>query len=468
MAKRINYHLSELGSTGLKRFHGRIYEEYLRELQGERWRRTVAEMVNDPIVGAVLFAVEMLIRQVQWQVEPFEEEDANDAEIAEFVESCLNDMSITWSDTVAEILTMLPYGWAMFETVFKLREGDNPNPKRRSQHNDGRIGWRKWGIRSQDTLWQWDFDDDGGIQGMWQYPPPTYEKIFIPIDKALLFRTAVRKGNPEGRSVLRSAYRAWYFRRNIENIEGIGIERDLAGLPVAFVPPELLSSAATDEQSQLLATIKELVVNIRRDEQEGVIWPNAFDEHNNKLFDLQLLSTGGTRQFDTDKVIARYDQRIAMSVLADFILLGHEGTGAYALSQDKTDLFTTAIEAWLDSIASTINRHAIPRLLKLNGMDTSRPPKLVAGEITKINIQDLGDYVSKLSGSGAITFDNEMERHLRQQADLPPLDDDEERERQQRGSLESMLQSVNMAEPVSMSEQVAMIEAAQRVLARGV
>ena len=255
MAKR-NYHLTELGSTGLKRFHGRIYEEYLRELQGERWRRTIQEMINDPLVASELFAIEMLIRQVPWQVEPFEEENADDAEVSEFVDGCFHDMSISWTDMVAEILTMLPFGWSYFELVYKIRGGDNANPQRRSHYNDGRIGWRKWGIRSQDTLWRWEFDDDGGIQGLWQYPPPTYELTYIPIDKALLFRTAVRKGNPEGRSVLRSAYRAWYFRRNIENIEGIGIERDLAGLPVAYVPPELLSSASTSDHTHLLSTIK--------------------------------------------------------------------------------------------------------------------------------------------------------------------------------------------------------------------
>ena len=63
----------------------------------------------------------------------------------------------------------------------------------------------------------------------------------IPRAKCLLFRPTAYKSNPEGRSILRTAYRPWYNLTQIENIEGIGIERDLAGLPVVKVPPEVMA-----------------------------------------------------------------------------------------------------------------------------------------------------------------------------------------------------------------------------------
>ncbi|MGI6498023.1 MAG: hypothetical protein ACOX0U_04265 [Oscillospiraceae bacterium] len=52
----------------------------------------------------------------------------------------------------------------------------------------------------------------------------------------MIFRTKSRKGSPEGRSILRNAYRSWYFKRRIQEIEGIGIERDLAGFPTLTAP----------------------------------------------------------------------------------------------------------------------------------------------------------------------------------------------------------------------------------------
>lgn len=54
---------------------------------------------------------------------------------------------------------------------------------------------------------------------------------------------------------------------------------------------------------------------------------------------LELLSSGGDRQFDTNKTIDRYDTRIAMTVMADFVLLGHQQTGSFALSDNKTHIF---------------------------------------------------------------------------------------------------------------------------------
>ena len=81
-------------------------------------------------------------------------------------------------------------------------------------------------------------------------PPPSYNLYTIPIDKALLFRTKSRKDNPEGRSILRNAYRSWYFKRRIQEVEGIGIERDLAGLPVMYAPADLDIWNPDDEQTQ--------------------------------------------------------------------------------------------------------------------------------------------------------------------------------------------------------------------------
>lgn len=258
---------------------------------------------------------------------------------------------------------------------------------------------------------------------MVQQAPPDYQLRIIPIDKALLFRTTSHKNNPEGRSVLRSAYRPWYFKKHIETIEGIGIERDLAGLPIAWVPPELLSANASPDDRAILESIKRIVTNVRRDEQEGIVFPLVYDENGNKLYDFALLSTGGTRQFNTDAVIARYDQRIAMTVLADFILLGHEHVGSFSLASSKTHLFSVALGTWLNEIASQFNRVAIPRLFRLNNFAVGRLPKLVPGDIEVPNLTELGDYITKLSGAGMDLFPNEkLEEYLRRAANLPAPD----------------------------------------------
>lgn len=427
MAPRVD--MAELGTTGLKRTSGFVYDEFLTRLQGIQGIKTYREMSdNDPVIGAVLYAIEKVITRLEWRVDPYKDQSADgdpdptDVETAAFIDSCLNDMSDTWDSTLSQVLSMIIYGWSFHEIVYKRRVGpDQKDPSKRSRYSDGKIGWRKWAMRGQETLYLWTFDPDGGIQGMQQVDPYTgHGRIDIPIEKALLFRTTAAKNNPEGRSLLRNAYRPWWFKRRIEEIEAIGIERDLAGLPIAYVPPEYLSSAATPDQQAVLSAIKQIVTSIKRNENEGIVFPQVYDESGKPLFDLKLLSSGGARQFDTDKVITRLDQRIAMSVLSDFILLGQDRVGSFALGATKMDLWSMSVDSIAKTIADTVNQHAIPRLLNLNGMDTTRPPALQYSEVAHVDLTEISDFVSKMTQAGVLAPDPTLEDHLRELAGLPP------------------------------------------------
>jgi hypothetical protein len=422
--------LSEFGSTGLKHSGGTVYDEFLPILRGTRGAKVFREMAdNDPTIGSILYAIEKVILRLDWRMEPFKDKSADgetepqDIETSEFFQSCIEDMSDSWDVTVSSILSMLIYGYSFHEIVYKVRGGDSKDPKRRSKYNDGKIGWRKFAIRGQETIWSWMIDEEGGIQGMIQSDPSAQTTVRpIPIEKALLFRVKAQKNNPEGRSLLRNAYRPWYYKHRIEEIEAVGIERDLAGLPIAYVPPEYLSSGATADQVAFRNAIEQIVQNVKRNEQEGIVMPLMYDESGHKMFELNLLTSGGSRQFDTDKIIQRYDQRIAMSVLSDFILLGHDRVGSFSLGTAKMDLWSMAVDAIANSIAEVINQYAIPRLMKLNNMDMERPPYLTYGEVSHIDLGEIADYVSKLANSGMIISDPNLEDYLRELGGLPPAD----------------------------------------------
>ena len=411
----------ESGSTGLRRSIGYVLEEFLPQLQGYRAIQTYREMRdNDPVVGAILFAVDKLVRQVKWRVQPASA-SLEDIRAAKFVESCMMDMSTSWEDLISEILSMLTYGFSYHEIVYKRRGGqDAPDSTSRSKYDDGLIGWRKIPIRAQDTRQEWHFDENGGIKAMVQSSPPDFSLRVIPIEKALLFRTTSDKNNPEGRSILRNAYRPWYYKKRIEEIEAIGIERDLAGFPVMYVDPEIMRTDATATQQAIFGDYKEAIINIRRDQQEGMILPAIYDDKNNLMYRLELISAGGSRQFDTNTIITRYDQRIATSVLADFILLGQAANGSYALSSDKTNLFALSLRCWLEIIRSAFNEHAILRLFQVNGFDTKNLPTMEFGDIETPPLGELGNYIQVLAGAGVPLFpDDNLENYLRGLASLP-------------------------------------------------
>ena len=412
----------EVGTTGLNRQGGMVDQEWLRQLKGTRAYRTYTEMRdNDAVVGAILYAIETLIRQVEWTVKPAE--DTHEArEAARFLESCLVDMAVDWETFISEVLTMLPYGYSLFETVYKLRGGPDQDDERyRSRYDDGRIGWRKFAIRGQDTIERWKFGNEGGIEGAYQNAPPTYNTTFIPMDKLLLFRTKVERNNPEGRSLLRNAYRSWYFLKRLQEIEAIGVERDLAGLPVMHVPIEVMSPTATAAQKSLRTSLEQVIQQIRRDEREGVLMPSELDRDGKPTgYKLSLLTSGGSRAMDTDKIIRRYESRISMSVLAEFIMLGMDTTGSFALADSKTTLFATSLRSILESIASTFNNTAVRKLFELNPEFPEHCwPELTYGDIETQDLKSMGSYLQSLSAAGLITPDPELEDTLREMASLP-------------------------------------------------
>lgn len=415
----------EIGVTGVVQYGGVIDDDELLEWRGLRKQKTIRQMMmNDATIGGLLFAIRMLIRQVDWRVEDGAE-DSESVRAGELVRTALfRDMSMSWKDTLSDIVSFLPWGWELSEIVYKHRDGDSLDPSRRSRFSDGLIGWRKWPIRSQETLESWIMDDRGGIRGMRQYLLPSYQVADIPLEKALLFRTESNRGNPEGISILRTAYRPWKLKTGMENLEAIGVERDTAGLPVAYLPPEYMSTTATAAQQTIFNYTKKLVQNIRNNDQGGIVMPMAYDANGKQSFDIKLLSAAGAKQFDTDKIVNRYDHRILMSVLADFLMLGAEKVGSFALSDDKTDIFAVATGAWLDSIAGVVNQYAIPRLLTLNGMRPPELPMLTHGDIESPNLVELGDYISKMMTVGAMTYDPGLEQFVRKAANLPQLPED--------------------------------------------
>ncbi|MGN0998655.1 MAG: hypothetical protein ACI4PO_03785 [Faecousia sp.] len=418
---------NELGRIGQLRdgyagMSSRFMEEFLPELQGIRGVHAYTEMAdNDATVGAILFAIEMLMRNVEFHIEPGGD-TAKDKEAAEFVEGCMYDMERTWPDTLSEILSFLTYGWSYHEIVYKRRVGKTNSPITNSKYSDGLIGWRKLPIRAQDTLDGWEYKEDtDDLIGMTQCPPPKYDRITIPIEKALHFRTRSRKDNPEGRSILRTAYRAYYFKKRLEEIEGYGMERDLAGFPVLYSPADMdIWDEDDPEMVAMRAQAEAIVSRIRRDALEGVVLKGGYDQGTG--WKLELLASSGKRQFDTNVIIDRYDKRIATSVLADFVMLGQQQVGSFALADSKTKIFALAIGTYLDVICEVFNNQGIPRLIDINGehfKGITDYPQMVHGDIEEQDLAQFTTFIKEMVGAGILVPDEQLEDEVRRVGHLP-------------------------------------------------
>ena len=374
--------MAEIGRIGQKRWNGVFHEEFLRELQGIRGVEVYREMANnDDTIGAILFAIKMLIRHTVWNIEPGGD-SAKDREAAEFIESCMDDMQSTWTDTISEILSFLVYGWSLHEIVYKRRMGKTRNPRTNSKYSDGLIGWQKLPIRSQDTLYKWEYDTDS-------------------------------------------------------------------------------------EMIKIKGALTKMVKSVRRDEYEGLVLPHGFE--------FELVSTGGARQFDTNAIINRYDTKIAMTVLADFLMLGHNKVGSFALSSDKTELFSVAISSFLDVICETFNNQSIPALIDINGdhfNGITDYPKMRHGEIEDVDIKSAGQYIKDMAGIGILVPDDGLEDYVREIGHLPERTTDSRREDPARTKQQNQSQppetdeSEVQEDEIDESEDEKTAEAAKRRLGR--
>lgn len=418
--------MKEEGTSGLNYSNGYVFQDPDKKMTGIRKIKVYDEMMTDAIVGGVMYSIEALLLNVQWKVLPASK-TIKDKKNAEFLEGCMHDMVFSWKNTLREVYSYLRYGFAFHEICYKYRKGENKDPNKTSKYDDGKLGWAKIPLRSQQSILngRWFFGPHGEVLGAQQWAPPDYIKKDIPMEKALLFRTTPLNNNPEGNSLLRSATRSYYFKKNMENIEAIGVERNLSGLPIIKAPIEIFSESATASEKALLSQMTKIVTNLRKDEQAGVVMPRAFDADGNERFTLELLKSPGTVQYDTSKIIQRYAMEIATSMLADFLMLGQSTTGTQALASEKIEVFSTALASWLSIVADEFNTVAIPRLFRANGIQAPFP-KIDPGEITTKAVNEFMANLRNLAVSGLNLFpDNSLENFIRDKLNLPAIEPNE-------------------------------------------
>ena len=411
---------TEIGASGLLVLGGRINEEFLPALQTDRAVKVWREMAdNDPYTAAMLYGIRQLVLRPDWSVDQAESTEEN----AQFLEECMHDMSHPWRDVVSEAATCVQYGWSWLETVMKVRDGYHDDDQASSNFDDGKIGWRKMPLRAQETRWKWKFSEFGAPTALIQRIISSDISVIatheIPIERSLLFRAIHHKNNPESTSLLRASYRPYSFRKRIEELEGIGIERDLAGLPVFWLPAEMFSPQAPADVTAAREEFKRIGQNIRNDQQACVMMPMEYDDNNNKMYDFTLASTMGRRLFDTTSIIQRWGAVQLMSVLADVMMLGQGNVGSLALSRTKADLFTAGIQTILDEIADVLNRFAVPRLFRMNGVSPPYP-KFTTSPVEQIDAGDFMAMILQYAQAGAPLFpDDNLDTFIREKVGLP-------------------------------------------------
>lgn len=428
----------QLAVAGYSRTGNQVNDDFLPKLNGKQGRRILRQMAeNDETIGGVLFAMNSVYRSVQWIFDPSDKNDPQAVKYAEWLQNTIENQmgdpqgalpDDTWSAFVQTWTDTDVFGWGWYDVWVK----DLP---------DGSVGIARLVPVAAETLDGWEIEEPTGyVTGIYQRQPSTNISKLIPRSRSLHLISSPNKGNPEGLSLLRTAYRPWYYKKVHLEIEAILAERG-TGFPVITVNPDIKKAAndptLSEQQRQLAQAMidefENIAANIKRNEQSGLViyskpYITGFDNETGvttyggeQQVKLEFLTPEQSNAVDIDRTIKRLDTSIARALLADFMFFGTGGnTGNQANLGSRTELWIRAMQSRIDSNVECINRQLIPQLWTLNAFPPEYKPTLRAGSISKDSIETLTTALTRLAQAGAPVFpDPVLQEFVYKEAGLP-------------------------------------------------
>lgn len=384
---------SEISASGYSRYRRTSNYDYHPALAGVRAMQTYKEMKNDAVVRSSLRVAKTPILSARWFMEAASD-DPIDQEIADFIWDNLTKwMSISWSQFLVEALFMLDYGVYAFEKVFNFKV----------VNGERRVVWQKFAPRHPGDIIEFVYDDEGGPAGV--IIQTDEDDVLLPIDKALLFTFDKEAGDLWGHSVLRSAYKHWFYKENLYKIDAIQKERHGIGIPIIKLPPNF---TATDK-----AVAEKIGVNLRTNEKAHVVLPPSWD-----VFFLKLEG----QRVDALESAQHHADKLYENVLANFLMTNQKGD-----AEVQEQMFVRAVRFTAEIIRDVLNHYAIRQLCDLNWNMEERPG------YPELRVRRLGDErdwrtlsfaLRNLIGAGVIQVDQRLEDWARDEMDMPKLETD--------------------------------------------
>lgn len=394
----------ELGTTKSS-FSSFMREEYNNDLRGIQGLRMYDKMRrNDGAVYGSLLAVKAPINGATWFIQPGHSDPGKDGhghtlndldrEIAAFVALNLEQfMTYSWKAVLREALLMLEFGYYMFEKVWALK----------IVNGEERIILRKLAARHPLDVYQWRFDENGGPNAVDMYNSEGgIDHVRIPISKLVVFTHDLESGNLEGRSMLRSAYKHWFYAETAYKIDGIQKERHGIGIPIITLPIGFTPADKT--------LAHEIGRNLRTNESAHVVVPQNWEIIFAKL-EGQPVSALETAQ--------HHGKMIFQNVLAGALW----GDAAQGASEAQMEMFYKSVRHIADAIADAMNQYVIPQLVDMNWPDIEHYPTIAVRKLgDTAEARTLSFALRNYVGAGIIQVDEPLEEWARETMNAPELD----------------------------------------------
>ena len=393
------------------------------ELQGRRkYEKYMNMLSNVTVVTASVRYFLNLTARSNWSfrpVDPDSEESKKYAKLAE--EILLQDPVTSWHRTVRRMALYRFFGFSTQEyTVFRRK--------------DGVISIYDIMNRPQSTIREWQLHPrTQQITGVVQEHPNSSEYYEIPREKILYIVDDTISDSPAGLGLMRHVVAAADALKRYEQLEGVGFETDLRGIPIGRGPLSRLAQMVTSgditaaQKVALEAPIRSFLSgHVKTSKLALFLDSNPYHSQDEasrpspqKQWDVELLKSSSTSLEALARVIQRLSREIARVFGTEQLMLGEDIAGSFALSKDKTQAFILLVEGALKEMREAVYRDIICPIWELNGWPEEHRPKPTTEAVNYKDIEEIARTLQYLALAGVpVQPDDPVLQELRDIAGL--------------------------------------------------
>lgn len=394
-----------LGTTGAVVVGGYLQDnEQAPELQGQQRYRTYSDILaNVSIVAAGVRYFLNLVARANWKIEPPAGVPGADR-YAELFESMLYDMKTPWSRVTRRTAGFKLHGFSIQEWTSKRRK-------------DGFTGLYDVAPRPQVTIERWAVDPHGELAGVFQRAPESGEEIPLPRGKIVYAVDDALADTPEGLGLFRHFVEPAKRLREFQLLEAYGFQADLAGIPVAEVPLQVLNDAVKrgeiDDATRkaYLRPLRQFLEKRVKNPKLGLLIDSApyrgTDDAQTpssvKQWGVSLLDSNASASLVSNAAaIERINRELARLLGVEGLLLGTSGQGSHALSRDKSQSFGLTVDSVLAEEGLVYEADLVAPVWRLNGWPEEAKPTLKADVSSFRDVEAVAKTLSDMATAGAI------------------------------------------------------------------
>lgn len=396
---------TEQGVGGFAVYGGYLNpDSYNPKMYGAMRWKVAGDILRDlSLTAACIRFMSNLISRPEWTWEPADDSPAAQ-EAAEFMQDICDDLDTSWTRLVRRSIMFKFHGFMAQEWIAKKRD-------------DGLIGLRAIEQRPQHTITKWDLDEGGSIKGLIQTSPQTGEELYLPRGKLLYLVDDTLTDRPDGMGWFHHLVDIGDRLKSLLDLEAIGFERDLRGIPVGRAPFQeinrMISEGKLTKQQgdDMIAGLREFVTMQRRTSETGLVVDskpyeskseNGITVSGSPQWDLQLISGDPQSVEEIGMAVKRLQYEVALLLGAEVLLTGREGEGSRALSEDKSRNTYLTANAILADIAEGVNRDIRDPIWAMNGFPDELKPKAVPEDVSFKDAETVAKTLADMATAGAV------------------------------------------------------------------